>query len=352
MTYSESSSSSVRNLLKNSGLATILENEEVTDIYINQPYELFIETLRGTERIEIAELSYSVLYNLAKALCIYNSLDFHNYSHAVSLPDGERGQILLPPAVREGTVAFAIRKASEKRIDLNEWYSTGRFNKFENVSNINHWQNFNNNHNIKDEIILQDWEHELIRLTNSTPDDFLKASQLIVKKKLNAVMVGATGSGKTMFSRALSDLIDPQDRIITLEDVHELDLPKQPNKLHLLYKEGKITARELLFSCMRLKPNRIIITEIRSDIAWDYLTALNTGHPGGITSVHANSATDVFNRIATLAKESESASNLDFNFILNTVKSTIDVIFFFEKTYLKQIYYNPYVKHLAKRGIW
>ncbi|MCV2508827.1 MAG: P-type DNA transfer ATPase VirB11 [Neisseriaceae bacterium] len=347
-----SSSSSVLDLLNQMGLSDILSQSEVTDIYINQPYQLFVETLTGVDQVHLDGLDYAALYRLAKALCIYNALDFTNYSHAVSLPNGERGQIILPPAVEDSTIAFAIRKTSDQRLEADNWYATGRFDNVINVSNIEHWQKYNDDPSIKDEIFLKDWEHELIRLTNGSSQDILQALPIIVDHKLNSVMVGATGSGKTMFSRTLSDLISPQERIITLEDVHELELPKQPNKLHLLYKEGQITARELLFACMRLKPSRILITEIRSDIAWDYLTALNTGHPGGITSVHANSATDVFNRIATLAKESESARNLDFQFILNTVKATIDVIFFFEKTHLKQIYYNPYVKYLAKRGIW
>lgn len=346
------SNASVSDILNKTGLTGILSNPDVTDVYINRPNEVFIETLKGTERIESELLSFQNLYRLSKALCIYNSLDFRNYGHAVSLPNGERGQIMLPPAVQEGTIAFAIRKTSNERLSLQNWYDTGRFNKVINVSNIEHWQKYNENHNIKDEILLQDWERELIQLTNSTADNLLKALPIIASQKLNSVMVGATGSGKTMFSRTMSDLISPQERIITLEDVHELELPNQANKLHLLYKEDQITARELLFSCMRLKPNRILITEIRSEVAWDYLTALNTGHPGGITSVHANSAPDVFNRIATLAKASESARNLDFSFILNTVKATIDVILFFEKTYLTQLYYNPYVKYLAKQGIW
>ena len=101
---------------------------------------------------------------------------------------------------------------------------------------------------------------------------------------------------------------------------------------------------------MRLKPDRIFLTELRGDEAWDYLSALNTGHPGGLTSVHANDAISVYYRIAQLAKESDAGRGMDYQYILNIVKSTIDIVCFFEKTELKEIYYDPLSKYLALQG--
>ena len=94
----------------------------------------------------------------------------------------------------------------------------------------------------------------------------------------------------------------------------------------------------------------ITLRELRGDEAWDYLTALNTGHPGGLTSVHANDAVSALFRIAQLAKGSEIGRTMDYDFILNTVRSTIDVVCFFEKTKLKEIYYNPIMKKMALAG--
>ncbi|MCV2502475.1 MAG: P-type DNA transfer ATPase VirB11 [Neisseriaceae bacterium] len=336
--------STVNSLLEKYGISTLLNQESITDIYINQPYEIFIETLTEVKRFDKKELSFENLQSLAKALCIANNLRFsESFIHAVELPNGDRGQIVLPPAVPNNTIAFAIRKLSgeNKKYSYQSWLETGRLSNFIDISNNSHDK-------LKKEINLKDFEMELIDYKNK--GDLFNFFKLAIERKLNIVTVGGTGAGKTTFSGILTDFIPPQERIITLEDVHELNLPKHTNKLHLLYKEGQITAKELLFACMRLKPDRILITEIRSDIAWDYLTALNTGHPGGITSIHANSAIDVFNRFATLAKESEVARNLDYKFLLDVTRATIDIVLFFHKTFLKEIYYDPYLKYLSKEG--
>ena len=344
--------SSAEQYLEYLGLTNFLAREEVTDIFINEPFEMFVETLESTNRITSDKLTYSALNALARALCQANNLNFSASTiHSVVLPGGERCQIILPLATaKEDSIAFAIRKPSKKRVSLNEWSKSGRLSNFQNKSDIAFEEEYQKNPRLKNEIRLSDIEKELLALTSSRrTEDLIKALKIFIEEHLNIVIVGATGSGKTMFSRALADMIDKNERIITIEDVHELDLPHHHNKLHLIYKENIVSAHDLLFASMRLKPKRILITEIRSEIAWNYITALNTGHPGGITSVHANSAPDVFNRIATLAKESETAKNLDYDFLLNTAKATIDVIFFLEKTHLKEIYYNPYQTRRAKR---
>lgn len=127
------------------------------------------------------------------------------------------------------------------------------------------------------------------------------------------------------------------------------DLPHHPNRVHLFYKEH-ITAKSVIASCMRLKPDRIFLTELRGDEAWDYLSALNTGHPGGLTSVHANDAQSVFYRIAQLAKESETGKTMDYQYLLNTVRATIDVVCFFDKTYMTEVYFDPVAKREAMLG--
>ena len=346
--------SSAEQYLENIGLADFLVREEVTDIFINKPHEMFVETLHSANRITSEKLSYEALNALARTLCRANNLNFSASTiHSVVLPGGERCQIILPLATaKEDSIAFAIRKPSKKRVSLNEWSKSGRLSNFQNKSDIAFEEEYQKNPRLKNEILLSDIEKELLALTSSRrTEDLIKALKIFIEEHLNIVIVGATGSGKTMFSRALADMIDKNERIITIEDVHELDLPHHHNKLHLIYKENIVSAHDLLFASLRLKPKRILLTELRNEIAWDYITALNTGHPGGITSVHANSAPDVFNRIATLAKESETARNLDYDFLLNTAKATIDVILFFERTYLKEVYYNPYQTKRAKQGL-
>ena len=93
-----------------------------------------------------------------------------------------------------------------------------------------------------------------------------------------------------------------------------------------------------------------ILTELRGDEAWDYLSALNTGHAGGLTSVHANDSRSVFYRIAQLAKESETWQRMDYDYILNTVKSTIDIVCFFKRTQMVELYFDPVAKINAQRN--
>ena len=174
-------------------------------------------------------------------------------------------------------------------------------------------------------------------------------SGIAIAQKLNICMVGGTGSGKTTFTKSLVDLIPSDTRLITIEDTHELDTPNHPNHAHLFYKEH-ITAKQIIASCMRLKPDRILLTELRGDEAWDYLSALNTGHPGGLTSVHANDARSVHYRIAQLAMESAAGKAMPYEYILNTVRATIDVVCFFKHTYMTELYFDPVEKYLALRG--
>lgn len=328
---------SVRNLLNKLGLTELL-NSGITELMINRPYELFIEGSNGVERIAMPEMTLQRLRELANVICIYNEKHIHEKSpmHSCTLPDGERCHIILPPACEMGTVVFSIRKPSQTRFALNEYVNSGRLSQFKDVAL-----------ELAREKGLMPFEEELLTLKKQQKlDEFFK---LAVKNKLNICMVGGTGSGKTTFTKALADLVDVNTRIITIEDTHELDLPKHPNRVHLFYKEH-VTAKAIIASCMRLKPDRIFLTELRGDEAWDYLSALNTGHAGGLTSVHANDAKSVYYRIAQLAKESEAGKGMDYDYILNIVRSTIDVVCFFERTYLTELYYDPLAKLNALKG--
>lgn len=329
---------SVRNILDKLGITQLLNTKGVTEVMINRPYEIFVEGANGKERFDRPDLTLNRCMELANVLCIYNEKHISPKSpmHSVTLPDGERCHILIPPACEQGTVVFSFRKPSTSRFKLEDYANTGRLDGFVDVA-----------HKLLEQKGIQPHEEELIRLKDEKRiDEFFR---LAIEKKLNVCMVGGTGSGKTTFTKALADLVPHDTRIITIEDTHELDLPNHPNRLHLFYKEH-ITAKAVIASCMRLKPDRIFLTELRGDEAWDYLSALNTGHAGGLTSVHANDARSVYYRIAQLAKESTAGQGMDYDYILNIVRATIDVVCFFEKTKLKELYYDPYAKLKALQG--
>lgn len=327
---------SARNVLQRLGITEYLNRTGVTEVMINRPKEVFLEGSFGVERIEDERLTLSHLSQLANVLSIFNSkhLTIKEPMHSVTLPDGERGHIVMPPACEDGTMVFAFRKPSTNRFSLEDYLTTQRLPSHAPQVAMGNKQ-------------LSGYEKAMLehKAANNWSDFF----QLAVTHRLNICMVGGTGSGKTTFTKAIADLISPSTRLITIEDTHELDLPHHPNRVHLFYKEH-ITAKSVIASCMRLKPDRIFLTELRGDEAWDYLSALNTGHPGGLTSVHANDAQSVFYRIAQLAKESETGKTMDYQYLLNTVRATIDVVCFFDKTYMREVYFDPIAKREAMRG--
>lgn len=329
-----------KNLLSRLGITTSLNQPGVTEVMINRPGEYFIETSDGVKHIKDDRLTLSALMDLANVLTILNNkhITAKEPMHSVTLPDGERCHIIIPPACEPGTVVFGFRKPSKSRFTLYDYKKTGRLENYEITAG--HHEALTTH----PEYTLHAYEEELLRHMHN--QDLDKFFSLATQQKLNICMVGGTGSGKTTFTKAIADLIPADTRIITIEDTHELDLPNHPNRVHLFYKEH-ITAKGVIASCMRLKPDRIFLTELRGDEAWDYLSALNTGHPGGLTSVHANDAISVYYRIAQLAKESKAGQGMDYGYILNIVRSTIDIVCFFEKTRLKEIYYDPYAKRQA-----
>ena len=334
---------SCRNLLEKFGITPLL-NSGVTEVIINRAGEIWTEDADGFHRYP-AHFTYADLMQLANVLCIYNDKhDLHEkLTQSIRLPDGERGHIVIPPACEPETVVFAFRKPSTSRFTLDDYINTGRLKDFKDTAEHQHQKD------IPSAILpyIQDWQLQMMDAKNSK--DMATFFQLATEHHCNICMVGGTGSGKTTFTKAIADLIDHDTRIITIEDTHELDLPYHKNHDHLFYGE-QISAKSLIAACMRLKPDRIFLTELRGDEAWDYLSALNTGHAGGLTSVHANDSRSVFYRIAQLAKESETGRAMDYNFILNTVKSTIDIVCFFKHTKMIELYFDPVAKIQAANG--
>lgn len=370
------SDAAARNFLDNLGISELLARDGLTEIMINRPHELFIEGSFGVERIENPNLSLDQLHQLAKALANFNSkhINAANPIHSVTLPDGERGHIMLPPSCEDKTAVFAIRKPSTSRFSLGDYIKTNRLQAFVGYSehgkaedfrqpetkqnagektqetlhqNSLHYADIADKMKLPHDVPLADWQYQMLEAKANR--DLNTFFQIAIDRKLNICMVGGTGSGKTTFTKALVDMIPHDTRLITIEDTHELDTPHHLNHAHLFYKEH-ITAKQIIAACMRLKPDRILLTELRGDEAWDYLSALNTGHPGGLTSVHANDARSVHYRIAQLAMESAAGKSMPYDYILNTVRTTIDVVCFFNRTYMTELYFDPVEKYLALRG--
>ena len=322
-------------------LSKYLDAPEVTEVTINRPAEVWTKTFKGWEAHQVDELCASYLQALANAIAVFNGVQPKSIVSVV-LPGGQRGQIVMPPACIDGTLSLSIRKHSMVVKTLDELNDEGAFDNFNDVSfNDPGEEEVSQLLTRNDFTRLEQFESELLWLKRDGHiRDFLE--QCVLHKR-NLVIAGKTGSGKTTFARSLIERVPTDERIVTIEDVHELFLDNHPNRVHMLYGygAGRVTADECLASCMRQSPDRIFLAELHGNEAWEYLNSLNTGHPDSITTTHANGALQTFERIATLVKKSEVGRQLDMEMIKLVLYSTTDVVLFFKDRKLVEVFYDP-----------
>lgn len=354
-------------LLNEAGMQSFMDNPAYTEIAVNRPFELWTESSEGWKKHIMPELSYAKLYQIASAFFIANKSKITLDTPICSgvFDGGQRGQIVVPNAVERNTVAISIRRPSDIRFQMQDYKKSGRLDKWVDVSSFKtpntilpdfykeaaeieqrQIEYYNKELGIPNDVHLQLFELEM--LYAKAVRDIDTFISLAVEHRQNIVLVGATGSGKTTFTKAVCDLVAADTRIITIEDTAELTLPHHPNKVHMFYKE--VSPKDLIRSCMRMKPDRIFLTELRGDEAYDYLNALNTGHAGSITTVHANDCQSAYYRIGSLIKQSEVGKNLDIENIMNGVFTTLDVVMFLDKTYVTQVSYDPVRKYRLLKG--
>ena len=358
-------SSTLRGLLK--PLQPYLDNKDNTEVVVNRPFEIWTESSQGWQKHKAPELSYGYLKQLANAFAVYNKLEINQHNPICSgiLPDEQRGQVVVPSACENGTVSIVIRQPSQVRFSIDDYVESGRFETWQDVSTFTtdnilipekqkqqiladqqQIADLNRYLGIPNDVNLALFELQMLKAkADRNIEQFIK---LAVHHKQNICLIGATGSGKTTFTKAVCDLVPAETRIITIEDTAELDLPNHPNRVHLFYKD--VTPKTLLRSCMRMKPDRIFLTELRGDEAYDYLNTLNTGHGGSITTVHANDCNSAYYRIGTLIKQSEIGSKIDFEQIMRDVYTTIDVMIYLNRTYITQVAFDPIRKARLLQG--
>jgi len=314
-------------------LRPILERQDVTDICINRPGEAFLDTPRGWEREPLPFASYAWCRRLAALVANSTRQRIAEDSPILSaaLPGGERIQIVLPPATTPGSVAITIRRPSDEVWSLAELTRRGIFEGTREASDT-----------------LDATETELLRLLKCRElEAFMR---LAVVSRRNIVVSGPTGSGKTTYTKALIREIPPDERLITIEDARELVLDRHPNHVRLFYSKddqglAHVTPKQLLESCLRMKPDRILLSELRSEEAFDYLRNVNSGHPGSITSVHAASAELAFEQLVLLVKQSRAGAELARADIKSLLYLLVDVVIQFgvdgRRRYVKEVFYDP-----------
>jgi type IV secretion system protein VirB11 len=320
-------------------LRPLLEDSEVTELCINRPHEAFIETPAGWLRKTLPFADYDWCRRLAKLIANATSqrVDESHPLLSASLPSGERVQIVLPPATSQGCVAITIRRPSDRVWSIEELGRLGALRATQRSS---------------DE--LDETEHELERLLAS--GDHGAFMRLAVVSRRNILVSGPTGSGKTTWTKALIREIPASERLITIEDAQELVLERHPNHVRLFYSKdeqglARVTPRQLLESCLRMKPDRILLAELRAQEAFDYLRNVNSGHPGSITSVHAASAELAFEQLVLLIKQSDGGRELARVDIKALLYLLVDVVIQCgverHERFIKEIWYRPALKHAA-----
>jgi type IV secretion system protein VirB11 len=308
-------------------LLRYLDDPDVFEVRVNKFGQVITARTNGRERHDEPAITPVYVNNLTNTLLSYNGLGPSPVMD-VKLPNGTRGVIVRPPAVLEGTVLICFRKHLQVSKGLEQLRDEGRF---ENAKR----------RTIEDMLKLDPVEERLLGLLDR--GDMVGFMREAVRSKKNICVSGKTGSGKSTLTRTLLAEVPPTERVLLMEDVHEVEADNQHEVGYMMYgkQEGRVSAKECLTAAMRLSPDRIFLTELRDDAAWDYLTGANTGHPGGIFSTHADNAATTFARIATLVKASEVGRTVDYDVILKTVITTVDVVIYMADREVKEIYYDP-----------
>jgi len=294
-----------------SPLQPFLARADVTDIYINRPGEVWTESLSGEiERHDVPALDDATLQRLSRQIAAisHQGISREHPLLAATLPDGSRIQIVAAPAARASLV-LAIRKHLSVDLTLGDYVAAGAFDATVTAQPGQR----------------DDMDMQIAALLAS--GDLAALLSLAVKARKNILVSGGTSTGKTTFLNTLIAEIPAEERLILIEDTPELRL-HHDNAIGLVAArsalgEADVTTDDLLSASLRMRPDRIIVGELRGPEAYTFLRAVNTGHPGSMTTVHADSPERAIEQIALLVLQ--TGTRLGREDVLHYVRSTIDV---------------------------
>jgi pilus assembly protein CpaF len=275
-------------------LEPLLRDDSISDIMVNGPDSVFIEVRGKLQKstVRFRDSEHAAMVAQKMVATIGRRVDESSPLCDARLPDGSRVNVIFPPLALDGP-CISIRKFTKKKIDFAAMVANG-----------------------------------------SMIPAVARLLEIAARCRLNILVSGGTGSGKTTLLNALSRMISPDERIVTIEDAAELQL-QQPHVVRLetrtanLEGRGEINQRELLRNALRMRPDRIIVGEVRGPEAYDMLQAMNTGHDGSISTVHANTTRDAVSRVENMMQM--AAVNLPTRAIRAQIVAAVNLIIQIER---------------------
>ena len=307
----------------------ILDRDGVNEVSINRPFEVWIEYKGDMIREELPSFDLQHLKSLSRLIAqsTEQRLSEEEPLLSATLPNGYRVQIVFPPACEQGCVVISIRKPSSLKWNLDDYEKMGMFD----ATSVGAVGDKNN-------LILT----KLLKLNRIK--DFLHRAILYKK---NIIISGGTSTGKTTFTNAVIRSIPHEERLITVEDAREIEL-SHPNRVHLLASKGgqgrsKVTTQDLIEACLRLRPERIIVGELRGAEAFSFLRAINTGHPGSISTLHADTPLMAIEQLKMMVMQ--AGLGMTPTEISSYIKNVIDIVIQLKRgdkgrRYISEVYFR------------
>ncbi|MFC1659076.1 P-type DNA transfer ATPase VirB11 [Pseudomonadota bacterium] len=313
-------------------ITALLNKEGVSEVSINEPNEAWVEIRGDMFRVELPGYDIEHLKSLGRLIAQSTEQKISEETPLLSatLPAGYRIQVVFPPACENHTVIFSIRKQAPLKWGLDDYEKMGAFDNTDIEEKID-----------KTNLVLSKL------LKDGRIKDFFKTA--IIKKK-NIIISGGTSTGKTTFTNAAIRSIPKSERLISVEDAREIDLTKHPNKVHLLSSRGgqgraQVNATDLIQACLRLRPDRIIVGELRGKEAFAFLRAINTGHPGSISTLHADNPKMALQQLKLMVMQ--AGLGMPPAEIMEYIKSVVDIVVQLKrvekgKRYVSEVYFKSF----------
>lgn len=315
------------------------EKDGVNEVSINKPKEVWVEHMGEMSKFDVPEFDFEHLKSLARLIAQSTEQRISEEEPLLSatLPNGFRVQVVFPPACDHNCVVMSIRKPNVVKWTLDDYDRMGLFDKVIISSQED-----------PAEKILKDL------LQSGKTREFIEKAVMFKK---NLIISGGTSTGKTTFTNSLLKTIPLKERLLTVEDAREIDLA-HPNAVHLVASKGgqgraNVTTQSLIEACLRLRPDRIIVGELRGAEAFSFLRAINTGHPGSISTLHADTPRMAVEQLKLMVMQ--AGLGLAPSEILSYIRNVIDIIVQLKrgeggKRFISEIYFRPIHSHIFNQS--